>query len=407
MNTRFAVSFTALGALMGAMAPTLHAQECASDGDCPHGFACEITGGTTCASPACRPGQDCPPPPPCENTVYRECRPGPCSSDMDCATGMVCHSESIGVCGGAAAAPCPEGMSCPAPQPPECETQTRQYCVPRYVLPCTEDRDCGAGFTCQAQEVCACSGSGGTGVATPAVDPASPVPSVDGGSAMNAEAPAFRAPTPEPIDADGGAAQPKPAADAGVDEGVSDEPPPADGGSTTTCTCRESDVKSCVLQEVPCDSATDCPPEFSCEEDASGSDDADIACDPIPSSAADGGMANCQSGAAPSIAPSAAKYCRPPYADVFGSGSKREDANAAVEQGDATSGPTTPTTTAPPTSEPRPDADATDAGAVAPTTHVRACSIANPGASSGGTLMGGLGMLLLGAPLWRRRRRGV
>ncbi|HKO52674.1 MAG TPA: MYXO-CTERM sorting domain-containing protein [Polyangiaceae bacterium] len=239
-------------ALLGLASRSAHAQStCSIDTDCVKGWTCQVTGGSSCGSPACAPGEKCEQlPSDCVSEEFKSCRPGACRADSDCAEDMVCHSHTESDCAPSA---CAAGEECP---PPRCELKTESACVPRYVLPCTTASDCGAGFQCESGgEECACSGS----------DP--------GGS--------------------------------GASDGS--EPPP----TPSSCTCTTA-ASRCQAVAVSCEQNSDCSGGWTCAVVASASDCASTAGpSPTPGSGArDGG-----GGALPpDCRPSAdIKQCVPPY----------------------------------------------------------------------------------------------
>jgi len=139
--------------------------ECAVDSDCPANFTCESDSFASCP-PCADDGSVCAL---CEPQSYSYCMPPPptpCSADADCDGGDVCVSYTYETCSGTGVGyVCPSEGPCEVPpvmeEEPTCEAQTEAYCVPRYVAPCQAAADCGPGFTCDAYESCACSGSGG------------------------------------------------------------------------------------------------------------------------------------------------------------------------------------------------------------------------------------------------------
>lgn len=130
-------------------------------------------------------------------------------------------------------------MSPPAPDAPDaCTPQELALCVPRYLLPCQEDLDCGAGFTCEAGQECSCSGSAGN---------------ADAGSAMTGGS-------------DGAAFAPVPT-DAGTEQPAGDA---AVGGKEPVCECHPTERKHCELKAKSCSSDQDCPSDFVCKASADG-----------------------------------------------------------------------------------------------------------------------------------------
>ena len=250
--------------------------ECAEDSQCPAGYTCEVTGGSSCACPA---GEACDCGAPVE---YRSCVPGPCASDADCGDGMVCATYEVPCAG--VDVPCSSDGNCGEP-PPSCESETKSICAPRWVLPCQVDADCGSGFTCEETEICTCSGGGGT-----PTEPDSPGGG-DSGSGSSGEAP--------------------------------DAMPPADD-----CTCEPSGTKYCHAVEVTCSDASACPSGWTCETYTSAIDCA--APDP-----ADGSEPPpCDVPADP---PASSGICLPPYGGTFDSGVPRDASadDAEYESGTA------------------------------------------------------------------------
>lgn len=214
--------------------------ECMVDADCPSSYTCEEIGGYDCAVPACAPDMECPPVEDCESGVIMGCvAPPPAQCDPAaanaCDDGLVCVTYTFEQCSGGGSVdpgvPCsvdPDGNTdCPdyegmPVEEPSCVSESESYCVPPYFAPCQADADCGAGFSCVAQEICdvACSGSVGA--------PDGPVTCV--------------------VDEDG-------------NERCS-EPTPADCVET----CAPSDHQYCKLNEVTCETDADCGAGLSCED---------------------------------------------------------------------------------------------------------------------------------------------
>lgn len=184
---------------------------CQTDADCPTGFTCQAMGAETCASPPpCLPGEACPEPEPCETKTFYGCAPGPCQADSDCGGGLVCVSFKEEMCTATASA-CAPGVDCtdPPPTDPSCEVNVYNFCAPPYIAPCTQDSDCGEGFSCKPEQLCSCSGGG----ATP-VDPSAP--------------------------------------DAG-------------GSSESECACQPTGQNYCEAEQRVCTTSTECPDGWSCE----------------------------------------------------------------------------------------------------------------------------------------------
>ncbi len=235
---------------------------CASDTDCGKGLVCEVVGGTACACPA---GGECPP---CETSETRACVPGPCATNGDCADGYVCVSYEVPCATNMSEPACdPDGASCPPPREPvPCTNEKESVCAPKWTQPCTTAADCGAGFTCEAEEICQCSGSAGTGSATPPA-PSEPSP---GGSSGGADGSAS--------DREGGSD-----GSDGGSGGSGDAMPP-----DASCTCEPSEAKYCHPEAVSCTGDGQCPEGWTCEmggtattcaRDSSG---AEPACEPAP-----------------------------------------------------------------------------------------------------------------------------
>jgi MYXO-CTERM domain-containing protein len=231
-HARFGLLMSAL-ALMSVPSAVSAQETCATDGDCDHGYSCEVVGG--CPDIDCAEGSAC---------EAMECEPAmgclpvtDCDADADCAEGWECASDERSDCGDIAEPTCAPGeegcMKDPA-DVPECNTVTVTYCTPPWALPCEEAADCGAGFECVEQIAMMCSGSSGGGGS----DPAEPTPSGD--------------PQPE----DGGSADFAPPAEG-------DPLPPDDPGS---CTSTPTGEFYCKLIETTCEADADCAAGLSCQE---------------------------------------------------------------------------------------------------------------------------------------------
>ena len=266
------------GAVTTMLAAHAQAQQCGADADCPKGFTCEESIATACPdSPPCAEGEECPASDAeCVSETISSCQSIDCSSDSDCAEGMACETVTTEHCADTA---CPADGECPKTET-SCEPESRNYCVPKYMLPCAADADCGAGFSCVELESCGCSGSsGGGGSSEPSPGGA---PSDGGGSDSFA-----------PADPDADPAEVPPS------EGSGEEPAerPADDGS---CACEPSGEFACVLDRIACASDADCAAGFTCEDNPEGvcwaSPDGDSGC----------------------TEPDPPMLCMPPYSDLYG-----------------------------------------------------------------------------------------
>jgi hypothetical protein len=180
----------------GVCLPRWERDGCASDADCPAGFACEeiqvpcAATPCACACAGCAEGEECEPceclpcePEPCEAETYATCvwAPLECAADADCPDGFECVAQEScwGGGGGCACPPCPEGAECPPCECPdeeeyfeECEV-TGHVCQPRAIA-CEDDAGCPAGWTCEATFgdcACACTCDAG-----PACEPGQECP---------------------------------------------------------------------------------------------------------------------------------------------------------------------------------------------------------------------------------------
>lgn len=324
-----------------------HAQStCTADSDCVKGWTCQVSGGSGCASPACPPGDKCDAQPSdCTPTEFKSCQPAPCQADSDCADGMVCYTYETG--GGCAAIACAPGQTCPDPV---CdEPKTESACVPRYVPPCTTAADCGAGFTCEASEECACSGG---------------APSSDSGSGSGASAGGASTPTVDP-----------------------------------NCTCEPSKQKSCHADLVNCTADSDCTAGWTCAVTSASSGCANSAPEPAPGAGAQGGASPAP---VPDCQPSAEiKQCVPPYYTLVGGvrGATHDSS------GGATLGEGAPGAVIPPTGSDADDKGTTN-GATDNTNNgdssSAGCAVSQ-GARSTGSALALFGMLGILSVLRRRR----
>lgn len=217
------------------------------DQTCPKNYEC-ATENVACPEIACAPDdKGCVP---CSGTT-QYCSPLPCASDADCADDMVCYTQSQQVCDTTTA--CDAGQKCPPPSDPTCTTQQVSACVPRYLVPCQADADCGVGFTCEMEQSCTCasgSGTAGSGSASSASSGSASSGSADGGT-----------PTPAPAPSASGNAP--------------NQAPPADSGSTPStpppdCNCAPSGTKTCNLTIVACSADQGCPAGWTCGDNPNG-----------------------------------------------------------------------------------------------------------------------------------------
>ena len=359
--------------------------ECSTDADCPDGLACEEIGGSACATPACPPGEPCPEPTPCEPTIYYGCvapPPPPCAADSDCADGLACIIETFESCSGGGAIGAPEplpggasdgsGTGTGTDPVVDCTTETYSYCAPRWMGPCTTAADCGDGFTCEPELSCACSGSGGTDVPPDAGTGSSS----GGGSSGSSSGSAGGTPTPAP---DG--------------SGASTPTPDGSGTSVDPCGCEPTGTFYCALPAEPtvCETAADCPTDWSCEELPSGDATCSVNAD---------GTTDCPE-------PTFVSYCLPPH---WREAIAAADAGAAYtgSRNDALGGGTTESATSPLDNLPGGAADAAASGAgtggeeavtAEKKTSSSGCSSVGSTASTASLLLSLVGLALL-----RRRR---
>ena len=187
---------------------------------CAHGFTCQVVPGA-CPLIACRDGETCPPCTPQDSYV---CAPSTCATDADCGADMVCASLDSTQCPVSPPTACGPNMDCsrpvmtdPAGATSTCTTTTYHQCTPRWQLPCQTAADCGAGFTCDEQQSCGCSGGG----------------TVGGGV------------TP------------------------SGSSTPSSGGSTQTppdCTCTGTGTSACTIIPTVCNTDAECLPGWTCQD---------------------------------------------------------------------------------------------------------------------------------------------
>ncbi len=202
--------------------------DCMGDFDCDLGLECSEAYLTeACPDIACPPGEYCEAPA-CEPVAYSFCIPARCDVDAHCGPDLVCKGFEMTECGELEPTrACPPEGPCdedpmPMPEPEPCETVTESYCVPVYIGPCELDGDCGPGFDCVDQEICGCTGGGGTDEVC--------VCGPDDGDCVCDPAPS---PEEEPTEPD--------------------------------CFCEPSGGAWCQPQEIPCDTDNDCLADWSCD----------------------------------------------------------------------------------------------------------------------------------------------
>lgn len=368
--SKFSPSWFGLGAgvIVGAWAGPAAADQCSEDSDCPKGFTCEVSTAVACPEVACVDGEKCEEAPDCGSEEVHQCVSIDCSADSDCADDMVCETVTTEECsgsgGGAAtpddpgsdgeADPPPDGAD-PAPQPEpvppadeSCVTEERNYCVPRYLLPCEAASDCGSGFTCETRDTCACT-SPGVGSGTPDGDGSTPPDDAD---------------LPLPPDAEGEA---------------------DDAEDDCGCEAQDSSVGYCELEVTACAVNADCPAGFACQDNPEGS------CSNTP----DGGE-TCVSDPE--------KICMPPYEDLFGGIGIEEDGSSGGEEeptrGEDPTGPADPDP--PATDDVDTDAEA-DGNSDGSSASGGGCAVGSGSALPSSTWASLV--LMLGAAAMRRRRR--
>jgi MYXO-CTERM domain-containing protein len=297
-----------------AFAAAARADVACGDQTCPKNYECK-SAPAACPDIACAPDDANCTPPECNGTV-ETCVALPCASDADCADGMACYTSTEQTCPTAPA--CAKDQDCAQPADTACTSTTVTACVPKYLLPCESDADCGAGFTCEEEQDCACSPSiGGSGSAGSG--------SAGSGSAGSGSASSGGTPVP-----------PAPPEDGGAGDAPSDSKSPADAAGAATpesgtplppdCTCHSAGTKACNLKLVPCSADSDCAAGFTCEANPSGVCSADS-----------NGTSSCSADPA--------KICLPPYARLVSNVHAPKDATDSSGDsglGSPTASPSTP-----------------------------------------------------------------
>ena len=169
------------------------ARDCAADSDCIEGWKCITREYADCgdvAQPSCAEGEECVKPEPADCGTIEESAcvaPWnlPCETAADCGVGFDCIEQIWACDGGSGSNPLPapdpgaggsgggeDGFAPPADDlplpeeeeaapPPECESEPSGVFVCVLIdTPCVIHADCGAGLTCQEQQVgVSCGGS--------------------------------------------------------------------------------------------------------------------------------------------------------------------------------------------------------------------------------------------------------
>jgi uncharacterized protein (TIGR03382 family) len=253
--TRSSLCATWVGALAAASAAllfqggTARAQysQCENDVDCGPGFVCNegsyesCSGGVSCDDEGnCveEPGE-------CQTYEQNWCSSATCETNADCPSYMLCQPQTnwtceggmagtgagggtgtagVGGVGGAGGAACgPEGC-----EEPVCtEVPAPSLCIQRHFLPCEVASDCGGGFDCVESYYYECNGGAGG------------APSMPGGG----------------VGGTGGVGGVGGAAGTGV------------GGDDGSYECHQvpSGEQYCSLQNLPCESDTECPAGLECK----------------------------------------------------------------------------------------------------------------------------------------------
>jgi MYXO-CTERM domain-containing protein len=251
----------------------------------------------------------------------------------------------------------------------ECESVTSEpVCVPVYQLPCSEDADCGAGFTCEEYISQSCSGSAGT--------PSSGGSDGDPGSD----------PAPEPE----------------ADPAPREEP---------TCTSEPTGEFYCKVIVVECATSDECESDWTCE--ANPSRPVCGGASARPAGDGDGAFAPPSDGDQPVDSDCGVEstepelVCMPPY-HGFGYGLNADGRGAAGEATSSGSGSDDNDSGGEPPAEPQSGSDEEgEDGAESATDESDSdgCAIAAPGAGANGSAFGLLGLAGLATLLRRRARK--
>jgi MYXO-CTERM domain-containing protein len=237
----FAIMLGTLAATAASRAaakePAMPPQSTCGDTTCAYGFTCQVIPGA-CPLIACRAGEVCPP---CDPQSSYVCAPSACATDADCGADTVCAAHETTQCP-TSPPTCAPNTDCSPPvttDPPgatsNCTTTTYRQCTPRWQLPCQTAADCGAGFTCDEQQSCGCSGGGTVG--------------------------------------------------GGAPSGTST--PPATSQTPPDCTCTGTGTSACTVIPTSCNTDAECLPGWTCQVVPSArscavSSDGQPTCDPPP-----------------------------------------------------------------------------------------------------------------------------
>jgi hypothetical protein len=207
---------------------------------------------------------------------YKQCVALSCAADSECAVGWSCQTSSSTGCtsggtasaggatsvgsGAAGAAAAVSGAAVPAAADSgtvrvssdagatttgSCQMTTTQSCQPKAKNPCQLSDDCGPGYDCVDEQVCACSGSAAVGSGTTAA---------------------------------GGATRTSFAGSGAATAGSTATPVPVDAG--TSCVCGASGTMRCQAQTIACMATADCPETWTCSAVASSATGSTNYCQP-------------------------------------------------------------------------------------------------------------------------------
>lgn len=252
---------TLAGLVAFAVSPAVMAQAQCEEDTCPAGYTCEEVSYDNCVW-ACEEDGECTVSD-CVTENYTSCQRAACETDADCGDEMVCQTLTTN-CATPSTPPCAPGEECPEPPPIlPCENTEYNQCTPRSELPCEDNSDCGAGFDCVPAVMCSCGGATEPGqTPTPGGGVSDGDPggsgSGSGSSGTSGGAAPGAAPAP-PVGAPLAPVDPS-SPDAPVTPGTPGELPlPPDD-----CTCEPSGTNYCQMQNIECETDSDCPTDWSC-----------------------------------------------------------------------------------------------------------------------------------------------